>query len=308
MNLLALGTAIFVVGASAAPTSASSGTPAPTTTPAPAAATPAPAAAAARQRVLVLDVTGDLDKSARETLAGLIGARLARFTALDVIAKSGIARLIELESERQAVGCDGDDGACLAELAGALDVDTLAVANAGRLGGTTVFTLQLVDRAGKTVARGSTQVSALDDLATRVALVVDDVGQQATGAPPAPPIVAGADTMSSSTNQLPAGWKTPLLVGGGVGVGVGVVVGVAGLVPAVLYGRAASSLGALRADYVENGGSDKTLAEASETQNSAAGLQGLWNNVGIYATWGGITLVALGGGALAGGMLLEEAP
>jgi hypothetical protein len=307
MNLLALGTALLVVGATPAKP-----TPAPTTT---ATATadqqpePAPPVRA-RPRVLVLDVSGDVDKSARDTLTALVSTRLARFSSLDIVTKAGVARLIELEGEKQATGC-GDDGACLAELAGALDVDTLAVATAGRLGGTTVFTLQLVDRTGKTIGRGSTQVSALDDLGARVALVVDDVGQQVTGEQPEESKVNGADTLSpssSSSMKLSAGSKTPLLIGGGVGAGVGAVVFAVAVTPAVLYAGVAGDLRRMRATYVDSGGDDQLLDEAVTKQRNAFALQGAWNNVGVYAAWTGMAVAALGGGALAAGLLVEEAP
>jgi hypothetical protein len=301
MNALALATVLFVVGAPP-PGSPSAG---PSSGPPPATSRPAPA----RQRVLVLDVTGELEQAARDTLTSLVGVRLARFSALDVVARSSISRLVALEGERQAVGCAGEDGACLAELADALDVDTLAVGTAGRLGGTTVFTLVLVERGGKTIARGSTQVSALDDLAARVVQVVDDVGQQATGQPPDADAVAPAvAAASSSPLALPAGSRPLLVYGGGAVAGTGILAFVAGVVPAVLYGGAAGDLRRLRVDYVERGGDGEVLDAATQKQREAFALQGAWNNAGRYAAWSGLALVAVGGGALAAGLLLQEAP
>ena len=301
MHLLALATALLVVGASPPPPP-----PAPTAT--------SSKAPSGRPRVLVLDVTGDLDEGARDTLTALVGARLARFSALDVVAKTSLARIVELEGEKQAAGCAADDGACLAEVANALDVDTVAVGTAGRLGGTTVFTLLLVDRGGRTVARGSTQVSALDDLAARVLLVIDDVGEQATGQPAEEPAVASDDERaatprpSTAMPSLPVGSKQPLQIGGGVGAGVGALAVVVGLTPAVLYGGVAGDLRRLRVGYVERGGDDGILDEASKKQSDAYALQAWWNGAGLYAAWGGLALAVAGGGALAAGFLLEEAP
>jgi TolB-like protein len=275
----------------------------PATTSVPSTAVPADA----RPRVLVLDVVGDLDDSTRATLTALLTTRLARFKDLDVTARSSLARLVDVEADKQVAGCGDNDAGCLAELAGALDVDYVAVATAGRIGGTTVFTLQLIDRAGKTSGRGTAQVSALDGLAGRVAAVADDVGQQVTGVPP-PSGAASFTGGGVGGGRIPAGWQKPMMVGGGAGVGVGVLSLALGLTPAVLYGNAAGDLRSLRARYVDAGGDRALVDEAGELQKRAIALQGMWNNVGIYAAWGGILVGVAGGAALAAALLFEEAP
>ncbi|MBM4279360.1 MAG: hypothetical protein FJ137_00895 [Deltaproteobacteria bacterium] len=264
-----------------------------------------------RPRVLVLDVAGDLDPSARATLTALVTARLARFDGLEVVARDSLARLVDVEADKQAAGCAGDDGGCLAEVAGALDVDYLAVATAGQLGGTTVFTLQLVDRGGKTSGRGTAQVSALDDLAARVTTVIDEVGTQVTGAAPSSGEPDGGGAPGAAPpwpTTLPAGAKSSLLVAGGVGAGVGVLALALGVTPAVLYSGAAGGLRTLRVDYVASGGDPALVERAGERQQDAVALQGLWNNAGIYAAWGGFLVAAAGGGAIAAALLVPEAP
>jgi hypothetical protein len=196
----------------------------------------------------------------------------------------------------------------MAELVGALDVDVVAVARAGRLGGATIFTLQLVDRSGTTKARGSAQVSARDDLGGQVGEVVDDVGHQLTGDEP---VDAPAPRSSSSQSSAPlaaylAGLKTPLLIGGGSAAGVGVILVVAGVTPALLYSGAESELRVLRLRYVDGGGDQAVLDAAVQKQADAEGWRRAWNSVGVYAVWSGLLLATAGGGALAAGLLSED--
>jgi hypothetical protein len=254
----------------------------------------------------VLDVTGTLDAAERSTLTSLLATEFARFDGLDVVARGDVARLLELEGERQAAGCD--DGACLAELVGALDVDLAAVAQAGRVGGTTLFTLQLVDRKGSTVAQGSAEVSDLDDLLGRVRAVVATVGTQVTGEEPddAGAAAVPAGSSSSSPLGLVAGWRLPLLVGGAVTFGLGAVVAGVGFVPLQLYGSARNDLRDLRVEYVGSGGDDAVLDQAAARQRDAEGLRQMWNQGGVPAVWIGSTVAVVGATALVLGLLVED--
>jgi hypothetical protein len=261
-----------------------------------------------RTRVLVLDVAGELEQHARTTLTALLTTRLGRFDTLDVVEKSSLTRLLDLEAEKQALDCAGDaQGGCLAEIAGALDVDAVAVATVGRIGGTLLFSLQIVDRTGRAIGRGTAQVSALDHLTDRVAAVVDDVGQQVTGAPPSA-APSGTPGSATTAGRLPVGFRQPLLIAGGAALGVGVLSLGLGVVPAVLYSTSASDLRSLRVRYVEEGGDSALVDQAATRQKDALAFQGLWNNAGIYAAWGGLLVGTAGGAAVAAALLLEEAP
>lgn len=285
---------------------------------APLAADDAPAAATAeappkKTRVLVLDVAGDLADNQKTTLTNLIVARLSRFEPLEVIAQKNVEKLMGIEAQKQLAGCEGDENACLAELAGAFNAEIVAAPQAGKIGATTVFTLQLLDTKGATVGRGTAQVSGLDDLVTRITEVVDGVGKDFTKTEPADSFANSSTpattnpTTTTSTKPAPA-LQQPLLIGGGVGVGLGVALVAIGMVPALQASGAEGDLKVLRARYVDAGRDDDVLQQAKQKQLDAEGSRELWNNVGIYAVWSGVVVAAAGGGALAASFLLQDAP
>jgi hypothetical protein len=244
----------------------------------------ASAAVPARTRLLVLDVGGDLPAAQRETLTSLVAARLSRFADLEVVSQSNVEQLLGLEAQKQLSGCGGDDGSgCLAELAGALDAKVIAVAQAGKLGGTTVFTLQLLDPQGATVGRGTAQVSGLDDLAGRVESVIDGVGREFTGDEPsdqAPPASTSSTSTTTSSSAEPA-LKTPLLIGGVTALGLGIVVAGVGVLPALSASSAEGELKTLRVQYVKAGCDDDLLQQAAQKQRDVDDARGQWNGAEI---------------------------
>ena len=259
-----------------------------------------------RSRVLVLATSGDLDPAKRLLLTDLTAARLARFANLEIIAARDIEARLGLEASKQAAGCDSD-ASCLANLTGALDVDVVCATSAGTLGGTTVFTLQLVDNSGTARARGSVQVSALDDLATAVSRVIDDAGRAATGDEPSDAVVRVAGTTAAAANAAAFGsLRQPVLVAGAVGLGVGVTVLGLGLVPAVLANGSESDLTRLRVRYVDSGGDPAILDQAASKQAEVDDRRALWNNVGLYAAWTGALVAIAGGAAIAAAVTLID--
>lgn len=264
---------------------------------------------APKTRVLVLDVAGDLDENQKTTLTNLIVARLSRFAPLEVIAQKNVEKLIGIEASKQVAGCEGESG-CLAELAGAFNAEIVAAPQAGKIGGTTVFTLQLLDPKGATVGRGTAQVSGLDDLVTRITEVVDGVGRDFTHSEPADSFAnPSTSTPSPTAAASPApDLRQPLLIGGGVAAGVGAALVVIGAIPALQASGAEGDLKVLRANYVEAGRDDDLLQQAKAKQRDAEAARGLWNGAGIYAVWSGVVVVAAGGGALAASFLLQDAP
>ncbi len=255
-------------------------------------------------RVLVTDTTGDLQET-EVLITNLVAARLSRFVNLKVIAQRDIKERLGLEADKQLAGCESNT-TCIAELAGAFDVDLVAVSAVGRLGGTTVFTLQLVDEHGEAKARGTATVSALDDLAAAVSDVTDTAGRTVTGDEPKDVVVAAVDIAPAVT--VDAGLKTPLLIGGGVAVGVGVVASAIGSLPLLAYNSADRELSSLRTTFIKDG-DPAILADAADTQERAEGARRLYNNAAIYGVWGGAVVAGAGAGAVAAALLLfEDAP
>ncbi|MCC7069755.1 MAG: hypothetical protein IT383_00435 [Deltaproteobacteria bacterium] len=138
----------------------------------PAAATEPPAAPA-KTKVLVLDVKStDLQPSEVATLTSLITSKLARYQEIEAISGQDLRRLVDLEAQKQAIGCD--DAGCLAEMAGALGAQIVIFGQAGRLGGVLVVTLDAFDaQKGVAVARQPIEASDLGQLPNLVGPAVD---------------------------------------------------------------------------------------------------------------------------------------
>jgi hypothetical protein len=121
---------------------------------------PSLAAEPGRVKVLVLDIKStDFSVGEVETLTSLVTAHLARYPELDVMSGADIKRLVDLEAQKQSAGCD--QGACLAEIAGAMGAQLVFFGQAGKLGSTVVLTLNVFD-ALKNQAVGRQPVDARD--------------------------------------------------------------------------------------------------------------------------------------------------
>jgi hypothetical protein len=256
-------------------------------------------------KVLVTDTAGDLDSSARTSINDMIVRRLKRFASLEVTVKREREKQLDDEHKALLEGCAGD---CPDQHAAAFAVDVVAVSQAGKVAGSTVFTLELFDSKGESVARGNAQVSGLDDRDEKIASVIDEVGRSFTHQEP------GDQPSSSSSAATPVAavelppLRMPLLIGGGVGVGVGVVTALLGTIPALAASGAENDLKVLRTRYVDAGRDDALLDDAATKQQDAENARGQWNDGGIYAFWGGFVVAVAGGGALAASFLLEDAP
>jgi TolB-like protein len=98
-----------------------------------------------RQKVAVFDLKASgLDDSARTSLMAVLTKAVAATPWLDVVSRDEIATMLDAEAQKQLVGCD--DTGCLAEIAGALDVDLLVAGSVTRLGEGLVVTLQLINQ------------------------------------------------------------------------------------------------------------------------------------------------------------------
>lgn len=98
-----------------------------------------------RLRVLVMDLAaeGPVDAGTVKTLTGIVSAELAAYTDLDVMADADVRRMLELEGEKQSVGCG--DTSCLADIAGAMGARLVVFGSVGKLGDTLVLHLNLYD-------------------------------------------------------------------------------------------------------------------------------------------------------------------
>ena len=114
--------------------------------------------------VLDVRVTGDVDPRRVEGISSLLAAEASRRPGVEVRSSADIRAVLGFEAERQLLSCE-DDGACMAELAGALGVDFILTSEVTRIGETFVVTLNLLDSAsGRAHSRASQRVQREADL------------------------------------------------------------------------------------------------------------------------------------------------
>lgn len=99
----------------------------------------------AQQRVAIfnLQVSGQGDDVEKSLMATLTQA-VASVEGYQVISRDEIANMLDAEAQKQMLGCD--DSGCLAEIAGALDVDLLITGSVTPLDKAIVLNLQLINQ------------------------------------------------------------------------------------------------------------------------------------------------------------------
>ncbi len=133
-----------------------------------------------------------------------------------VIGRTDITALLNLESQKQTLGC-GDDAACMAQIAGALGADLVGTADIGRLGSTMVISLKLIDVASATVVvRVQQRAKSEEALADGIQVMANDVVLSlwpdaiiTAPTPPTPAVVAAppptpTPTLAPSRSPAPA--------------------------------------------------------------------------------------------------------
>jgi hypothetical protein len=162
---------------------------------------------------------------------GIVVQSLARASSISVITDDDIRRLVELEAEREVVGCS--TASCLAEIAGALGADFVVFGTVGKLDELFVVQLNLFDAAaaramGREEIRARRAGALASPLTTAAAKLVE-------------PLLSGDDPLREQLRDdegmhLSAGLAT--VAGGGALAAVGALFGGA----AALAGLAAFGL------------------------------------------------------------------
>jgi TolB-like protein len=167
----------------------------------------APAEGGERTRVIVLGLksTG-MDEDTVRLIDDVIAVELSRFDGLDVLSGADVRRMVELEAERQASGCD-DDGSCLAEIADALGAKHAIYGRVGKLGSQIIMTLNLFDSSeARSVQRNDIRAKDLDELSGAIPGALTTLVAPVTGAvaepPPSPPPVEEPAASGSGTGVL----------------------------------------------------------------------------------------------------------
>lgn len=232
--------------------------------------------------VLALDLeSSNLPPEDVQVLDSLVVQGLSRHAGLKVLSTADVRQMIDLETERQALGCD--TSGCLAEIAGAMGARYVVYGTAGRLGDTLLVQLNLFDStAGESIAREKIEATDLAGVGRAIDPGVDRLVSPLTGVAPAPEATA-----------FPVGWA--VAAGGAGAVVVGGVVLLLGATPLLAYNEALAEHAAVPTDEAGR------AAEATVAWNKAARAAGDWSTWGLVTTTTGAVIVTAGLGAAAGG-------
>lgn len=150
-------------------------------------AAPEAAEAPARPRLLMLKLEGvGVDVDLVTLLDGSVAAALAGSADLDVVSEADLRRMIELEGQRELLGCNTES--CLAEVAGALGARYVLHGRVGTLERELLLQLAIFDAAtSRTVASRQTRAASADSLSRAVPdavrALVADLGGASVAAP-----------------------------------------------------------------------------------------------------------------------------
>ena len=255
---------------------------------------PTPAAAAedaTRMRLLVSDLTvNGVEPRVAKAITTLVTAELNRRNVFDIITGDDLRKVAELEAERQAAGCDNQEG-CLSEIASALGAQRVVYGDITRLGGELIVSMTLLDaESSRALARASRRIESESGLANAVPILVDELLPQTKTVKTQPdaPAPANPEPTDDVGGSL---FPTVLLGGGGVAVAVGAVAMVVGVVPLLLHFRTKGEL-----ESLAQSGTLADLDDAKALQADQATYAALWS------PWGGIGVAAGAAAVLAGAM------
>lgn len=266
-----------------------------------------PAPADDRLRTVILGLVprrGVDDKQLAHALSDVVQGVYAADARRIVIGRDDIARVLELEAEKQAIGCDSDK--CLAEVGQALDAQRLVTGSIDKLGDGFMVTMAEIDAktlepVGRVQERVANDENALVDAVTRLAT---DLLQRG-GAGAATRVFGNSGSIDIATD--PRGARV-VLSGTEMGVTPTKVDNVA---------TGTQKLRLLREDYesievdvpVHPGGVTKVTAEMRilqplaeknlEVRQAAWRDKNQWHTVGAWTKAGIGTAVAIAGGAYA---------
>lgn len=176
-------------------------------------------------KVLVLDLQAEnVPESTARIVRDEIAVDMGRDDRLDVLSTEDLRRVVSVEAERKALGCD--EQSCLAEMGQALGARYIVHGSVALLGSTTIIHLNLFDtEANRSVARETAEAKSADNLLPELRVALARIRARMLGSPAAP----------AMTVQDEGGISGLAIVGGAVG-GVGLLVLGAG---AVMMGLAA---------------------------------------------------------------------
>ncbi len=153
--------------------------------------------------------------------------QLEALNLYDVRGPSELEAVIGLERQRQLMGCSDSSSACMAELAGALNVARLLTGDVSKVGDSVLLNLSLVDaRTGRAVGRVGRRVRNLDALLDVIPEALHEVTRKDAAVRGVAPTVTASS--GEPAEPAPSGPFAPFVVGLRTDVdvaGVGATVG-----------------------------------------------------------------------------------
>jgi hypothetical protein len=139
---------------------------------------------AERVRVLTLPLeSAKLSPATVRLIEGSITAALSSHNRLQVLSSEDIRRVLELEAQKQVVGCD--DSSCLLELAGAMGAEQVVYGRVQKLGSILVTQLNLFDAAqAQAVSRREFKADSVEELLDALTFEVGMLVSPITGVMP----------------------------------------------------------------------------------------------------------------------------
>ena len=126
------------------------------------------------RRVLVLlllcsPAAAVVDDNSAALVTDLVTAALAKEQGFEVLSSGDVRRQLELEANKQMLGCDANASSCLAEIAGAMGAQLVVYGKLGQLDDVVVLTLNLFDSTqGRAAGRVAMREPSLNALSAKV--------------------------------------------------------------------------------------------------------------------------------------------
>ena len=258
-------------------------------------------------KVLLLDPKIlNLDEKTAKLITSFITAELSQYETLDIISGEDMRRMMELEAEKQSIGCT-DDNNCLAELAGALGADLVVYGELGKLGNQYMLQQSLFDtKKGKAIARISVQSESVGvipgQLRAKLRYLVKDFlpkdGSEGSNAIAVQPTAPAAPTPPKAKPIPLVSWV--LYSSGALSLAAGGTLTYLGNQSYQAYQTSKTELDGIRTD-ANTGVNQKAVALLNKNEREAD-----WNSTGQAFLYSGISALTLGVAAVAAGFYFYQ--
>lgn len=241
-----------------------------------------------RHAVMVLALRAQgVDADTTRTIDGLIAVELSKVPELSVMSNTDVKEIVGLEAQKGQLGCDSEDGSCLAEMAGAMGAEHVIFGQVGKLDRLLVINLNLYEaRSARVVKRLTVQTENVSTVPKALQQPLRELIEPILGEETATDAAVAAEEGGG------IGWLPPALaIGGGVTAIAGAVALGIGLVPWFSYRARYDQIQAMRGEIGQTP-DDESLRRLVEAGAAAEEQRQAWND------WGSLTAIA--GGAVAG--------